>query len=84
MVSVAGYARLMKQAVTTRLAVTLACSGLLSQESSNEYTFRSNAELVLVNVTVRDKSGNPVHDLKREDFTVMEDSKPPAGGLIRS
>ena len=76
MVSVAGYARLMKQAVTTLLAVTLACSGLLSQESSNEYTFRSNAELVLVNVTVRDKSGNPVRDLKREDFTVMEDSKP--------
>jgi len=29
---------------------------------------------VLVNVTVRDKDGNPVRDLKREDFTVLEDT----------
>jgi VWFA-related protein len=32
--------------------------------------------LVLVNVTVRDKDGNAVKDLKREDFTVLEDNKP--------
>ena len=44
--------------------------------SSTEYTFRSTTELVLVNVTVRDKNGNPVRDLKREDFTVLEDNKP--------
>ena len=31
---------------------------------------------MLVNVTVRDKSGNPVRDLKPEDFTVLEDNKP--------
>ena len=31
---------------------------------------------MLVNVTVRDKNGNPVRDLKREDFTVLEDNKP--------
>src|SRR5262249_951880 len=33
-------------------------------------------EMVLVNVTVRDKNGNPVKDLKPEDFTVLEDNKP--------
>ena len=31
---------------------------------------------MLVNVTVRDRDGNPVRDLKREDFTVLEDNKP--------
>ncbi|MGH9545672.1 MAG: VWA domain-containing protein [Terriglobales bacterium] len=53
----------------------LSASGI-SQEPSSEYTFRSKTELVLVNVTVRDKNGNPVRDLKREDFTVLEDNKP--------
>ena len=62
------------------LAVGLALASLgvsvLSQETSSDYTFRSKTELVLVNVTVRDKNGNPVRDLKRDDFTVMEDHKP--------
>ena len=29
-----------------------------------------------MNVTVRDKNGNLVRDLKPEDFTVLEDNKP--------
>jgi len=45
------------------LVVVMLCSGAISQESSTEYTFRSKTELVLVNVTVRDKNGNPVRDL---------------------
>ena len=51
------------------------CTGVISQDSS-EYTFKTKTELVLVNVTVRDKNGNPVRDLKREDFTILEDNKP--------
>ncbi len=58
------------------LVTVMLCTGVVSQESSQEYTFRSRSELVLVNVTVRDKNGNPVRDLKREDFTVLEDNKP--------
>jgi VWFA-related protein len=58
------------------LVVVMLCSGAISQESSTEYTFRSKTELVLVNVTVRDKNGNLVRDLKREDFRVLEDNKP--------
>jgi VWFA-related protein len=38
--------------------------------------FRGGTELVLVNVVVRDKSGNVVRALTRDDFTVTEDSKP--------
>ena len=40
-----------------------------------DYTFHAETELVLVNVTVRDKNGNFVRNLKPEDFTVKEDGK---------
>jgi hypothetical protein len=62
--------------LASALVIVMLCTGVVSQESSQEYTFRSRSELVLVNVTVRDKNGNPVRDLKREDFTVLEDNKP--------
>ena len=60
----------------------LAMAGLLlptagiAQSSQAGYTFKAQTELVLVNVTVRDKNGNPVRDLKPADFTVLEDNKP--------
>jgi len=38
--------------------------------------FRSAVDLVTVNVVVRDRNGNVVKGLKREDFTVLEDGKP--------
>jgi VWFA-related protein len=38
--------------------------------------FRSAVDLVTVNVVVRDKNGNVVKGLKREDFTLLEDGKP--------
>ena len=31
---------------------------------------------VVLDVTVTDAKGNPVHNLKQEDFTVKEDNKP--------
>ena len=43
---------------------------------NTDYVFRSRTEVVLVNVTVRDKDGNFVRNLKPEDFTVLEDNKP--------
>ena len=36
------------------------------------YTFKAEAELVLVNISVRDKNGNLVRDLKPEDFTIWK------------
>ena len=65
-----------KRTLAVALALLLACSSMVSQQASNDYTFRAKTELVLVNVTVRDKNGNLVRDLKREDFTVLEDNKP--------
>ncbi len=48
-------------------------SGLPAQDTN--YVFKVQTEIVLVNVTVRDKSGNLVRNLKQEDFTVLEDGK---------
>jgi VWFA-related protein len=39
------------------------------------FTIRSRTELVVVNVTVHDRSGNIVKDLKAEDFTILEENK---------
>ncbi|MGC1453154.1 MAG: VWA domain-containing protein [Candidatus Sulfotelmatobacter sp.] len=56
------------------LALALVCSSVPAQQA--DYTFRVQSDLVLVNVTVRDKNGNIVRGLKPEDFTILEDNKP--------
>ena len=38
--------------------------------------FKSSTSLVVLDVTVKDRSGKEITDLKREDFTVLEDGKP--------
>ena len=70
--------------LASALVVMLLCTGVISQDSSSEYTFRSKTELVLVNVTVRDKNGNPVRDLKREDFTRSRRQQAAEGAFLRS
>ncbi len=40
------------------------------------FTFKTETELVLVNVVAHDNKGNLVQDLKREDFIILEDGKP--------
>lgn len=56
------------------LPVLLLSSTSPSQQSGS--MFHAQTDLVLVNVTVRDKKGNFVRNLKPEDFTVFEDNKP--------
>ena len=55
------------------LQVLLLCSTLPSQQS--DYIFHAQTDLVLVNVTVRDKDGNFARNLKPGDFSVFEDNK---------
>ena len=38
--------------------------------------FRADINFVRVDVIVNDRQGNPVHDLRQEDFEVTEDGKP--------
>ncbi len=43
-------------------------------------TIHAHAKLVVVDVTVSDKNGNPIHDLKKDDFTILENGNPQAIG----
>ncbi len=38
--------------------------------------FTATSNLVIVDVTVKDKAGSPIDNLKAKDFTVLEDGKP--------
>lgn len=66
--------RLARALLAVSLEIALVCAPLIAQQE--EYKFRVQSDLVLVNVTVRDKSGNIVTNLKPEDFTILEGNKP--------
>jgi len=66
--------RFADRAAALLLALVLLCAASPSQQT--DYVFHAESDLVLVNVTVRDKSGKFVPGLKPEDFTIFEDNKP--------
>src|SRR6266403_4986605 len=45
------------------------------QPQQPQYRVHVTSELVLVHLVVRDKKGNLITDLKKEDFTLLEDGK---------
>jgi VWFA-related protein len=47
-----------------------------AQAPKTSVTFKAGANLVIVDVTVKDKSGNAIDNLSKHDFTVLEDGKP--------
>jgi VWFA-related protein len=49
---------------------------LLARVEAQEPTFTSNANLVIIDVSVKDRSGKVIPDLKKSDFTLLEDGKP--------
>ena len=49
---------------------------LLAQASGQDVTFTQNVHLVIWDVGVKDKSGKVIPDLKKSDFTLLEDGKP--------
>src|SRR6266516_2553477 len=44
-------------------------------KAEGQFTLKTSTEVVLVNVTVRDKNDNFVKDLAAKDFTILEDGK---------
>jgi VWFA-related protein len=56
------------------VAATLACAALLAQDQSP--TFKTNTNLVIINVAVKDKSGKAIESLNKDQFTLLEDGKP--------
>ena len=67
--------RFANKAVAVLLVPVLLCAASPSQQDSG-YVLHVESDLVLVNVTVRDKNGNFVQGLKPENFTILEDNKP--------
>jgi len=57
------------------LLIGLALLGSYLPAQQTNYTFHAETEVVLVNVTVRDRTGNFVRDLRPEDFQIKEDGK---------
>jgi VWFA-related protein len=51
---------------------------LMGQQALPVPTIRAQSELVVVDVTVTDAHGSPIHGLTQSDFTVSEDGRPQA------
>jgi VWFA-related protein len=76
--------RTSKSIVAALLAWMLAASAQQPQPSQQPnapltqqtYKFEATTQLVIVNVSVKDKDGKPIENLKPSDFTVSEDGKP--------
>jgi VWFA-related protein len=64
----------MKRPLTLTLVYLLALGNVRAQQQ-DPVTFTSNTTLVIIDVTVRDKSGKVVEDLKKDDFKLTEDGK---------
>ena len=70
----------MKKFLFSMFAVALLPFSMTSQISQTspegQFTLKTSTEVVLVNVTVRDKRDMFIKDLKAQDFTILEDGKP--------
>ena len=55
--------------------IALATVFVAFEQVPAQVTFTSETKLVIVNVTVKDKMGIPVSNLKKEDFEITEDGK---------
>jgi VWFA-related protein len=58
-----------------RLLSLLLTATFLAFPQSQDYTFKSATNLVVVNVVVRDKDGKVIEGLKPEQFTLIENGK---------
>ena len=59
--------------ITIAILTLLAAASIGGQQPDVKFT--SNTNLVVVDVTVKDKSGKPIEGLKAGDFSILEDGK---------
>ena len=67
--------RHLARALSIVLVAILVSAPSAQQAPQRRPTIRAGVELIYVNVVVRDGSGNIVRNLKREDFSLVEDDK---------
>jgi VWFA-related protein len=60
----------------TSIQIVAAAALAIFTAPGQEVKFTSNTNLVVVDVTVKDKSGKPIEGLKQRDFAIYEDGKP--------
>lgn len=60
--------------LSNMVAAETACCGDAPQ--CGESALHIDTQLVVVDVTVQDSNGRPIHGLKRDDFTVTENNRP--------
>ncbi len=65
----------MKTTASWALIYLLALQPLLGQQQRTN-TFTINTNVVIVNVTVLDRNGQPIPNLTKDDFILLEDGKP--------
>src|SRR5215207_4378779 len=63
-------------AITAAASVSIRVSGQQGQGDGRTQPYLSRATAILVDVVVRDKQGQPVLDLKPEEFEIAEDGLP--------
>lgn len=56
--------------------ILILTAGLVAFGQQSDVVFKSASNLVILDVTVRDRSGKEISNLKKEDFAVLEDGKP--------
>jgi VWFA-related protein len=59
-----------------RIFLALLSAGVVGLMAQAPVTFKANSNLVIIDVSAKDKGGLPVEGLKAGDFTVLEDGKP--------
>jgi VWFA-related protein len=59
-----------------RLLLIPALLAFFASVEAQEPTFSANTSLVIIDANVRDRSGKVIPDLKKSDFTLLEDGKP--------
>ena len=59
-----------------RFLLLLAVMCVVTKMGAQDATFIVDSKLVVVNVTVKDKAGHPITNLKKEDFQLLEDGVP--------
>ncbi len=60
---------------TSACATFLLSLGILAAQQG-DVVFKSTSNLVILDVTVRDRAGKEIPNLKKEDFSLVEDGKP--------
>ena len=73
-------AGVMSELVVGVVFISAVCGGSAAAQTSQnagqpQYTIQARVPITIVDVTVTDAKGKPVHGLKQTDFTVLEDNK---------